>query len=183
VIFSLWTTGTLRANEQTPSQIRGFTPSTFPLLGCSGQSSLSEDSVEVELDLMASSPLHCRNSNRGTGNVELNFRHLPEEESMGDRLKDKVALVTGAGSSGPGWGNGKAIAVLLAREGVECERALARNRRRIWRMPSRIRSASLAGCPHFARTAPAAGELLRRSVRQGELACRSMLPKTWAVTA
>jgi NAD(P)-dependent dehydrogenase (short-subunit alcohol dehydrogenase family) len=47
---------------------------------------------------------------------------------MGDRLKDKVALVTGAGSSGPGWGNGKATAVLLAREGVECERALARNR-------------------------------------------------------
>ena len=25
---------------------------------------------------------------------------------MGDRLKDKVALVSGAGSGGPGWGNG-----------------------------------------------------------------------------
>ena len=37
---------------------------------------------------------------------------------MGDRLKDKVALVTGAGSSGPGWGNGKATAVLFAREGA-----------------------------------------------------------------
>src|SRR6266851_1183041 len=36
---------------------------------------------------------------------------------MGDRLKDKVALVSGAGSSGPGWGNGKATAVLFAREG------------------------------------------------------------------
>lgn len=37
---------------------------------------------------------------------------------MAKRLKDKVAIVTGAGSSGPGWGNGKAIAVLFAREGA-----------------------------------------------------------------
>ena len=37
---------------------------------------------------------------------------------MGDRLKEKVALVSGAGSSGPGWGNGKATAVLFAREGA-----------------------------------------------------------------
>jgi NAD(P)-dependent dehydrogenase (short-subunit alcohol dehydrogenase family) len=37
---------------------------------------------------------------------------------MGLRLKDKVAVVTGAGSSGPGWGNGKAISVLYAREGA-----------------------------------------------------------------
>jgi NAD(P)-dependent dehydrogenase (short-subunit alcohol dehydrogenase family) len=33
-------------------------------------------------------------------------------------LKDKIALVTGAGSIGPGWGNGKATAVLLARQGA-----------------------------------------------------------------
>ena len=38
---------------------------------------------------------------------------------MGDRLKDKVALVSGAGSSGPGSGNGKATAVLFAREGAK----------------------------------------------------------------
>jgi NAD(P)-dependent dehydrogenase (short-subunit alcohol dehydrogenase family) len=38
---------------------------------------------------------------------------------MVDRLKDKVALVSGAGSSGPGWGNGKATAVLFAREGAK----------------------------------------------------------------
>ena len=37
---------------------------------------------------------------------------------MGERLKDKVAIVTGAGSVGPGWGNGKATAVLFAREGA-----------------------------------------------------------------
>ncbi len=37
---------------------------------------------------------------------------------MSERLKDKVALVVGAGSIGPGWGNGKAAAVLFAREGA-----------------------------------------------------------------
>ena len=35
------------------------------------------------------------------------------------RLDGKVALVTGCGSIGPGWGNGKAIAVLLARQGAK----------------------------------------------------------------
>ncbi|TCZ65433.1 SDR family NAD(P)-dependent oxidoreductase [Roseicella aquatilis] len=34
------------------------------------------------------------------------------------RLDGKVALVTGAGSVGPGWGNGKATAVVLARAGA-----------------------------------------------------------------
>ena len=38
---------------------------------------------------------------------------------MADRLKGKVAIVTGAGSAGPGWGNGKASAVLYAREGAK----------------------------------------------------------------
>jgi NAD(P)-dependent dehydrogenase (short-subunit alcohol dehydrogenase family) len=38
---------------------------------------------------------------------------------MGERLKDKVALITGAGAIGPGWGNGKATAVLFAREGAK----------------------------------------------------------------
>ena len=37
---------------------------------------------------------------------------------MADRLKNKVALVFGAGSCGPGWGNGKATAVAFAREGA-----------------------------------------------------------------
>ena len=34
------------------------------------------------------------------------------------RLENKVALITGAGSVGPGWGNGKATAVTFAREGA-----------------------------------------------------------------
>ena len=40
------------------------------------------------------------------------------EEIMSERMKGKVAIVIGAGSSGPGWGNGKAAAVLYAREGA-----------------------------------------------------------------
>jgi NAD(P)-dependent dehydrogenase (short-subunit alcohol dehydrogenase family) len=35
------------------------------------------------------------------------------------RLKDRVAIVTGAGSVGPGIGNGKATAILFAREGAK----------------------------------------------------------------
>jgi len=38
---------------------------------------------------------------------------------VADRLKDKVAIVVGAGAVGPGWGNGKAAAVLFAREGAK----------------------------------------------------------------
>ena len=38
---------------------------------------------------------------------------------MGQRLKDRVAIVTGAGSVGEGWGNGKAAAALYAREGAQ----------------------------------------------------------------
>lgn len=37
---------------------------------------------------------------------------------MTGRLEGKVALITGAGSVGPGWGNGRSAAVLFAREGA-----------------------------------------------------------------
>ena len=36
-----------------------------------------------------------------------------------ERLKGKTALVVGAGSIGPGWGNGKATAVTFARQGAQ----------------------------------------------------------------
>jgi NAD(P)-dependent dehydrogenase (short-subunit alcohol dehydrogenase family) len=39
--------------------------------------------------------------------------------AMADRLKGKVSIVVGAGSIGPGWGNGKATAVSFAREGAK----------------------------------------------------------------
>ncbi|GHF80768.1 hypothetical protein FHX82_003264 [Amycolatopsis bartoniae] len=38
---------------------------------------------------------------------------------MTGRLEGKVAVITGAGSVGPGWGNGRAAAVLFAREGAK----------------------------------------------------------------
>ena len=37
---------------------------------------------------------------------------------MAGRLQDKIAIVFGAGSVGPGWGNGKATATRFAREGA-----------------------------------------------------------------
>ena len=39
-------------------------------------------------------------------------------EARGPRLEGKVAIVTGAGSSGPGVGTGKAASILFAREGA-----------------------------------------------------------------
>jgi NAD(P)-dependent dehydrogenase (short-subunit alcohol dehydrogenase family) len=38
---------------------------------------------------------------------------------MGGRLEGKVAIVAGAGSVGPGWGNGRATAVRFAEEGAK----------------------------------------------------------------
>jgi len=37
---------------------------------------------------------------------------------MSERLKGKVAVITGAGSVGPGWGNGRAMAFRFAQEGA-----------------------------------------------------------------
>ncbi|MHB8576458.1 MAG: SDR family NAD(P)-dependent oxidoreductase [Dehalococcoidia bacterium] len=53
-----------------------------------------------------------------------NQEHVPGDSGPGGaapgtpRLAGKVAIVTGAGSRGPGVGNGKAMAVLFAREGA-----------------------------------------------------------------
>ncbi len=38
---------------------------------------------------------------------------------MTGRVEGKVALITGAGCVGPGWGNGRAAAVLFAGEGAK----------------------------------------------------------------
>jgi NAD(P)-dependent dehydrogenase (short-subunit alcohol dehydrogenase family) len=43
----------------------------------------------------------------------------PQGSDAMDRLKGKTALVVGAGSIGPGWGNGKATAATFAREGAQ----------------------------------------------------------------
>ncbi len=38
---------------------------------------------------------------------------------MSGRLQDRIAVITGAGSVGPGWGNGRAMAVRFAEEGAK----------------------------------------------------------------
>jgi NAD(P)-dependent dehydrogenase (short-subunit alcohol dehydrogenase family) len=38
---------------------------------------------------------------------------------MAGRVEGKVAMIVGAGCVGPGWGNGRAAAVLFAREGAK----------------------------------------------------------------
>ena len=51
---------------------------------------------------------------------------------MGDRVRGKAIIVTGAGSIGPGMGNGKAASILYAREGgrvLLVDRDAARRRR------------------------------------------------------
>src|SRR5256886_5780150 len=46
------------------------------------------------------------------------MRTQEDSTPMGERLAGKIAIVTGAGSRGPGMGNGKAAAILMAREAV-----------------------------------------------------------------
>src|ERR687894_2220188 len=50
---------------------------------------------------------------RGSGELDRSA-----EGALMKRVEGKVALVFGAGSSGEGWGNGKAAAVTYAREGA-----------------------------------------------------------------
>jgi NAD(P)-dependent dehydrogenase (short-subunit alcohol dehydrogenase family) len=47
------------------------------------------------------------------------MRNDDVEEAMAGRLDGKVAIITGAGSVGPGLGNGRAAALLFAREGAK----------------------------------------------------------------
>ena len=37
---------------------------------------------------------------------------------MSHRFQDRIVIISGAGSVGPGWGNGRAAAVAFAREGA-----------------------------------------------------------------
>src|SRR5690554_3254943 len=56
---------------------------------------------------------YYKSSYYNTIKFNMHFNHKPQ------RLTGKVAIVTGAGSSGQGIGTGKAISILLAREGAK----------------------------------------------------------------
>ena len=58
---------------------------------------------------------------------------------MTGRMQDKVVLVTGAGSVGPGWGNGRAISVRMVQEGARVM-ALDREQERLEETLSRAQA-------------------------------------------
>jgi NAD(P)-dependent dehydrogenase (short-subunit alcohol dehydrogenase family) len=66
---------------------------------------------------------------------------------MNQRFKDKVAIVTGAGCVGEGWGNGRAIAVRLAEEGARVF-AVDRDLERLEETLSRAGEARSGIVPH-----------------------------------
>jgi NAD(P)-dependent dehydrogenase (short-subunit alcohol dehydrogenase family) len=66
---------------------------------------------------------------------------------MTGRLKGKIALVTGAGCVGPGWGNGRATAVIFAREGAKIF-AADRNGEAMTETIARVREAGGTITPH-----------------------------------
>jgi len=68
---------------------------------------------------------------------------------MPGRLQGKIAIVTGAGSVGPGWGNGKATAVLFAREGAHVV-AVDLKREAVEETVGIIRGEGHRGEPHVA---------------------------------
>jgi NAD(P)-dependent dehydrogenase (short-subunit alcohol dehydrogenase family) len=55
----------------------------------------------------------------GGAPLPFNSNHQGWKRCMPGRVEGKVALVVGAGCVGPGWGNGRAAAVLFAREGAK----------------------------------------------------------------
>lgn len=59
---------------------------------------------------------------------------------MSKRLDNKVAIVTGAGCIGPGWGNGRAVAVRFAEEGAKIY-AVDRNLAAMQETIDRVRAA------------------------------------------
>jgi len=62
---------------------------------------------------------------------------------MSGRLAGKIAIVNGAGSVGPGWGNGRATTVLFAREGAKVI-AVDRNKAAMDETFEKLREASVA---------------------------------------
>jgi NAD(P)-dependent dehydrogenase (short-subunit alcohol dehydrogenase family) len=85
---------------------------------------------------------------------------------MAGRLDGKVAIVTGAGSVGPGWGNGRAAAVLFAQEGAKVF-AVDKNADAMAETMERIAAAGGTVAPHTGDMTDSNG------VRDMVQACRS----------
>lgn len=89
---------------------------------------------------------------------------------MSQRLKGKIAIVFGAGSVGPGWGNGKATAVLFAREGahvvcVDVNDAAAQGTRGIIVSEGGAASAMACDATNSAAVAALVAEVIERHAR------------------
>src|ERR1700754_4866561 len=68
---------------------------------------------------MSCRPMASRsNSARTRTNRPSKPNFAPGRHGMSGRLQDKVTIVVGAGCVGPGWGNGRAVAVRFAQEGA-----------------------------------------------------------------
>jgi NAD(P)-dependent dehydrogenase (short-subunit alcohol dehydrogenase family) len=117
------------------------------------------------------------------------------------KLTDKVVYLTGCGSVGPGWGNGKSIAVLFARQGaaiygVDLNEVAARETQRIIEGDAKQVEALTADCMarfgridilvnNVGRSEPAvAGEMdealwdsqIDVNLKSAFLCCRAVLP-------
>jgi NAD(P)-dependent dehydrogenase (short-subunit alcohol dehydrogenase family) len=90
---------------------------------------------------------------------------------MADRLKGKTAIVFGAGSSGPGWGNGKAAAVAYAREGAEvaCVDLLDEAARETADIVAREGGTAIAVAADVTSTASVEGAVAAAAARFGRL--------------
>lgn len=73
----------------------------------------------VDGGITAGRPLDWRDPEVGEPPVQVQDAEARSTPRQGGRLAGKVAIVVGAGSLGPGLGNGKASAILFAREGAK----------------------------------------------------------------
>ena len=74
----------------------------------------------------------CWSTIRSASTVSASSARCQGGKIMSGRLQDKIAIVTGAGCVGPGWGNGRATCVRFAEEGAKifARRPRSRQRRR-----------------------------------------------------
>src|ERR1700733_3410790 len=92
-------------------------------------------------------PLRVRVAYRAERRRRASPRRERPGEDMAGRLEGKVAIVSGAGCVGPGWGNGRAMAVIFAQEGAKVF-AADKNRDAMTETLARVREAGGEIEPH-----------------------------------